>query len=410
MAAAAGWRQWLQETPPAGYVLYMYLKWDAARLDAEGRTEEAEGLFAAAVSGFRHLLSETHSSTVKAVYQLAAFYANHDRMADADKSEQTLAHYLRVILLLHSWNREEHAQVFVFRITEALQDDECDGQLSAPQIPGDHQAHIQSAVDDLDDESDESSVDNQLRIADLWVSSGSATIERILPRLMDYCNSNPKQLAVQGLQARCQLARFHVMRKNSDEAARALLNARRALSQTISNQSDPNTIPDRLPSVARKLAFLHLDNDDETHCDRVLSWTAGRLERLAGTGFAAQNSVGLDALICPTQTTMEYQNRSGWKGAKPWVEWAYKSSQMASVFKGAVLTLAATGAKDGAGGLFPSSLESSVEIFYREGAPPALVRCPAADMKFIHKSPLNSRAWTLQELVLLRRTVYLAED
>jgi hypothetical protein len=62
-------------------------KWklDAALLDAEGRHQEAEYRFRNALSGFRHLLSLTHEYTVKTAYQLAAFYANHNRMSDADE-------------------------------------------------------------------------------------------------------------------------------------------------------------------------------------------------------------------------------------------------------------------------------------------------------------------------------------
>ncbi|RYP44819.1 hypothetical protein DL768_008751 [Monosporascus sp. mg162] len=329
------------------------LKWDAARFDAEGRTEEAEGLFASAIAGFRHLLSETHDLTVKAAYQLAAFYANHDRMADADKvlhwvsenhiekwgvgNEQTLAHYLRVVLLLHTWNRDEHAEVLVFRITEALQDKDYDGQ-SAPRIPGNHEAHIQGAVDDLDEESveqifaeseDESRVDTQLRIADLWITSRSASMQQILPRLIHHCDRYPERLAVQGLQARCKLVQLHIMHGNNDEASQALLEARRALAQMMPKQPEDASIPQTLLSVARNLAFLHLDNDEETNCDRVLSWMAERLERQAGTGIVTQEPTDLVAVGFLTQTALEYQRRSGWKGAKPWIEWAYGISSRA---------------------------------------------------------------------------------
>ena len=327
------------------------LKWEAARLDAEGRTGEAEGLFAGALSGFRHLLTPTHELTVKAAYQLAAFYANHDRMADADKvlhwlseshisrwgpdHDRTLTHYIRIVLLLHAWSRREHAEVLVFRITEALQNSDVDGlAASAPRIPGDDQAHIHSAVDELDEDTVneifaesayESRVDAQLRIADLWVASGSSIMERILPQLIEQCDRYPDRLSVQGMQARCSLLKLCVMQGKREEVSEVFLQARRALARLVSGypEAESGTIPETVLSVARKLAFLHLDNQDQRNCDRVLTWVANRLERLAGTDVVRKEPAGMAAVGFLTQAGKEYQQRSGWQGAAPWIEWAY---------------------------------------------------------------------------------------
>lgn len=91
-------------------------------------------------------------------------------------------------------------------------------------------------------------------------------------------------------------------------------------------------------------------------------------------------------------------------------DWENECSHMSSVYQGAFLTIAATSAVDSNGGLFISSLEPPMQLQYRPDASPALVRCPAANVKSVTLAPLNSRAWTLQELVLSKRTVHFATD
>lgn len=91
-------------------------------------------------------------------------------------------------------------------------------------------------------------------------------------------------------------------------------------------------------------------------------------------------------------------------------DWEFESSHMGSVFEGAFISLAATDAEDGDGGLFLTSLEAPLQVKYDSGAQPALVRCPAADAEKLHNAPLSSRAWALQEVILSKRTIHFTKD
>jgi len=111
---------------------------DGARLDKEGDNANAEIKFRDALAGFENLLSPTHEETAIAAYLLASFFANHDRMNEADKvldwlggnyirrwglnHEKTISHLLRVIELLQAWERLDDAMLLLRRILDSWDD------------------------------------------------------------------------------------------------------------------------------------------------------------------------------------------------------------------------------------------------------------------------------------------------
>jgi len=61
---------------------------DAHELDPLGNIADAEPKFREALAGLEALLSPTHEDTNTVAYRLAAFYAQHDRIRDAECSPQ----------------------------------------------------------------------------------------------------------------------------------------------------------------------------------------------------------------------------------------------------------------------------------------------------------------------------------
>ncbi|KAH8666850.1 heterokaryon incompatibility protein-domain-containing protein [Xylariales sp. PMI_506] len=101
-------------------------------------------------------------------------------------------------------------------------------------------------------------------------------------------------------------------------------------------------------------------------------------------------------------------------------DWTRESGRMATVFRNAHLTIAATAASDSNGGcLFDRQPASHIEVQHSKkqsksqdpmATTPTYVRYPAEEEASLGRSPLYRRGWVLQEMVLSRRTVHFAED
>lgn len=87
-------------------------------------------------------------------------------------------------------------------------------------------------------------------------------------------------------------------------------------------------------------------------------------------------------------------------------DWQFEAARMGMIYHHSLLTLAASGSNDAHTGFFLDDAKPSTIIPDGAGNPHASLRCPAAREEDLHSSPLQQRGWTLQELVLSRRTVH----
>ena len=110
---------------------------EAHDLDRLGEIEIAENKYRTALGGLQHLLSPTHEDTKKAAYELVSFYAQHDRMDDADavlgwlcdklidrygiEHKKTVEHLLYILELFDHWSRVNDAITLISRAFDAFE-------------------------------------------------------------------------------------------------------------------------------------------------------------------------------------------------------------------------------------------------------------------------------------------------
>ena len=318
------------------------LKNEAARLDKAGDIINAEIKFRDALSGFEALLSSTHEETTIAAYQLASFFANQDRMKEADKvlgwlggnyirrwglqHGKTISHLLRVIELLQFWERRDDAMLLLSRVLDSW--DDMDSDLG-PEVVAVGTNPVQGTeLEGVDpdvagqifrESSDKVEVDSQLRVVSLWLSLSAEGLEPILVRLIQQCEKYPEKLMVQALQARCSLARLYLRLEQQDSATSELGMAQKLLVEILSSNEDLHW---SILKTSRQLAFAYVECDNIKSCDYILERVAERLEaRLEDKEDHIKAHVGF-----LTDIAREYQRVLAWQNAAPWFERALAMS------------------------------------------------------------------------------------
>jgi hypothetical protein len=308
----------------------------AARADSRGEASRAEQMFKDVIAGFRHMLGPTHEETARAVYQISTFYANHSRMPDADSAlnwlseryiereglsgKNTLVHFLRVIELLQSWNRQDHAEVVIYKVLRdwpEIEDVEEPFKIpSAGTVVPEDADNILNYHEAFEDTDSPEEVDHQLRVVDLWMSAKLNGAEQILTKLITQCERHRDRLAVHAIKAKCSLARIYVDKQEPQVASSVLKDARKGLRKLL--KDDPGSYP--LVDLSRKVAFLHIQGkmDDHNSCNAILSYVASQLESAATSRNNMRPAeIALNFMI---QVGIDFQVKTSWRLAKSWFE------------------------------------------------------------------------------------------
>jgi len=318
------------------------LKNEAARLDKAGDIINTEIKFRDALSGFQALLSPIHKETAVAAYQLASFFANQDRMKEADsvldwlggnyirhrglQHEKTLSHLLRVIELLQSWERRDDAMLLLCRVLDSWDDMDSDlgpeiVAVGADDVQDTELEGVDPEVADrvFKESSDKVEVDSQLRVISLWLSSSAEGLEPILVRLIQQCEKYPEKLMTQTLQARCTLARLYLRLEKQDSATFELELAEKLLIEILASKEDLHW---SILKTSRQLAFTYAECNDIKSCDYILERVAERLEAMPED--KRDHTEVLVGFF--TDIAREYQRVLAWQNAAPWFERALAMS------------------------------------------------------------------------------------
>jgi hypothetical protein len=152
----------------------------------------------------------------------------------------------------------------------------------------------------------------------------------------------------------------------------------------------------------------HLTTETATYKDRLTSILLSTLPKTFKDAVVITRRLGVRYLwidsLCVIQDSVS--------------DWMQESARMASVYMNAYVTISATSASDGDGGCFipRQTPPSSVSLSYvspssdiPDGSWTIHNRTPGWDRN-VRRSVLASRAWTLQEKYLARRTLHFATD
>ena len=308
---------------------------DATNLASEGKTAEAATKLRTAIAGFQNLLSPTHDLTEAAAFELARILGSSDGMEEANsimtwlssnyakkyglRNEKTITLYVKIVELLRSWSRDDDARLLIYKIIETWED--TDDPASAPAIPGTSIGGVTPSslpVTSIRTQFEvniagEDDVEVQLRLIEVLMLGNedpSVDLENILQNLVTWCEKN--DVLVPAIRSRSCLAKYY-RNKGLNMRGKEVLNV--VLLPIEEHFKVASSLTELFLRTCRELAFLYFDLGDQPKCDDVLEMTADSLEckRLLSHN---------DHWVVNFLTTIgnEWQRRSSWDLAAPWLE------------------------------------------------------------------------------------------
>ena len=324
----------------------------AQQYESEGETDMAEDMYREALAGFENILSPTHEHTNDLAYQLASFYANCNRMDDADQvlnwiierhverwgydHENTMEQLLHVSRLYNGWFRNDEALSILYRVLDTWDEQAWRNvnkeNTMRPGVPqtmkppkavsrGNGQKEGSNQTSRVWAETDDPlRVDYQLGLVKTRLASGDDTAETTLLLLIDQCESHQQKLSLQILQARCTLVDLYRRQGFDEKCSVALEKARQAADKTLTSNVEKT---ERLLKACTDVGMLYLQVQGDEPAEDIFQYIADVTEDT----FQVDRSPAIAILI---HIGKIYQNEKNWSKGEPWFERALAASMAAN--------------------------------------------------------------------------------
>jgi hypothetical protein len=324
----------------------------ARAYSCNGEAELAQRSYLEAFNGCEHILSATHEDTLKIGYELATFYTEQDRKADADEVLEDMTqknidilgidhrtvkqHILHVAELLNGWNRGNDAMVFLnhaWDIAKSQQRNDDTPKAGGKRARGRIQKSSSSVsakqrLLDIDGQITRNpsadSINYGLQEARVYATVEEPAVEVLLLAMEKQCLRTPSRLAVQGLRTRAELLKYYLKQNTTDAHLHMFSTAIKLLDIYWQNAPwDGDTFKSHdIMEASLELASAVLRGNFDQDSNRIFR----EIDRKATSLFGSYDERTI--WIC-ISTGIVYQTYRTWNQARPWFEQANASADAA---------------------------------------------------------------------------------
>ncbi|KAK0114782.1 hypothetical protein ONS95_014264 [Cadophora gregata] len=314
---------------------------------SRGDTETAEQMFVGVLAGYEHLLGSVHDDTNKVTYALASFYAETNRVDEADKLIEKMTqkildrfgvegrtsqqHILHVVELLDTWNRPVDALAFLSRAKDIYaaaseHHDDSTGRKAktrkrrrrSSQASKISNTQIQEITASITNHADPAMIIHGIGVARSHVAVKDESVAALLKAIIKQCDRKALDSVVEGLEARNELLKLYTKLGTVQENKGAFLEAIHTLQFILDQVNfDAETFKSfEIMEACLKIAVCLLKGQFHSEAQSIFR----KIEEKSADIFGSEDERTIWVLL---SIGLVYQTQTGWDAARPWFDQAY---------------------------------------------------------------------------------------